>query len=138
MGVKVKKIIKYTIILLLLYNNNTIYLYLLRVNTTTTTTKLILLLRLYNNTIKFCYILLFTTEWREREEPAYCRCASFVSSRHNEIMVLELPAVDVTSCDAHNQCKNRCTTEVSSLLAHVRLGQVKLGHVFLSSTVCHL
>lgn len=31
-----------------------------------------------------------------------------------EIMVLELPEVDVTDCANHNQCRNRCINEVRS------------------------
>ncbi|KAK4317354.1 hypothetical protein Pmani_011562 [Petrolisthes manimaculis] len=52
---------------------------------------------------------------RGEGEPSYCRCANFVSSRHSEIMVLELPSVDVADCNAHNQCKNRCTTEIGEM-----------------------
>ncbi|MPC07542.1 putative D-tyrosyl-tRNA(Tyr) deacylase 2 [Portunus trituberculatus] len=49
------------------------------------------------------------------QEPAWCRCAAFVSSRHMEIMVLELPEVDVTSCQNTNQCRNRCVNEINTM-----------------------
>merc|ERR1712098_213217 len=47
------------------------------------------------------------------EEPATCRCALFVSSRHTEIMVHELEAVPIDNCESHNQCMDRCTTELN-------------------------
>ncbi|XP_037780581.1 uncharacterized protein LOC119576981 [Penaeus monodon] len=31
--------------------------------------------------------------------------------QHAEIMVYELPEVNITDCNSHNQCKNRCTNE---------------------------
>ncbi|KAK7072596.1 hypothetical protein SK128_003032 [Halocaridina rubra] len=47
------------------------------------------------------------------QESAYCRCALFVSSRHTEIMVYELAPVNIDTCESHNQCQNRCATEIS-------------------------
>ncbi|XP_071533760.1 uncharacterized protein [Panulirus ornatus] len=48
-------------------------------------------------------------------EPGWCRCAAFVSSRHTELMVLELPEVNITDCQNHNQCRNRCTKEINEM-----------------------
>ena len=47
---------------------------------------------------------------------AWCRCAMFVSSNNSEFMAMELPQVNITDCESHNQCKNRCTNEVSGYI----------------------
>ncbi|XP_027227470.2 uncharacterized protein [Penaeus vannamei] len=52
---------------------------------------------------------------------AWCRCAMFVSSNSAEIMVYELPEVNITDCNSHNQCKNRCTNEFNVMTNNMDL-----------------
>ncbi|XP_063876584.1 uncharacterized protein LOC135109254 [Scylla paramamosain] len=51
----------------------------------------------------------------------WCRCGSFVSSRHMEIMVLELPEITINDCDSHNQCKNACSKEINTMTNNMDL-----------------
>ncbi|XP_027227464.1 uncharacterized protein [Penaeus vannamei] len=55
-----------------------------------------------------------------QSEP-WCRCAMFVSSSNAEIMVYELPQVNITDCNSHNQCKNRCTNEFNEMTNNMDL-----------------
>merc|ERR1719244_1096288 len=44
-----------------------------------------------------------------------CRCALFVSNYGSENMVSELPQVNITDCDSHNQCRGRCVGEFNDM-----------------------
>nr|XP_027227462.1 uncharacterized protein LOC113819422 [Penaeus vannamei] len=45
----------------------------------------------------------------------WCRCALFVSSSYAEWMVFELPEVNITDCDSHDQCKWHCIKELNEM-----------------------
>ncbi|XP_071533759.1 uncharacterized protein [Panulirus ornatus] len=69
------------------------------------------------------------------EEPGWCRCAMFVSSRHSEIMVFQLPEVNVTDCNDHSGCQNRCTKEISEMTNNLDLWSTVDGET-VGSYIC--
>ncbi|XP_042863733.1 uncharacterized protein LOC122248018 isoform X2 [Penaeus japonicus] len=69
-------------------------------------------------------------------EEAWCRCGLFVSSPNAEIMVYELPEVDVTSCDNHNQCKNRCIKEFNEMTNDMDLWSTVDGGDTIGQYIC--
>ncbi|XP_076029622.1 uncharacterized protein LOC143020038 isoform X2 [Oratosquilla oratoria] len=44
-----------------------------------------------------------------------CRCGAFTTSSIGEIIIYELPGIDIGSCDAHVQCKSRCEKEFNDM-----------------------
>ncbi|XP_042223222.1 uncharacterized protein LOC121867371 [Homarus americanus] len=67
--------------------------------------------------------------------------APLVSSRDTEMMVLELPAVNITDCQSHNQCQNRCTKEISDMTNNMDLwstmGDDTVGQDFCTELYSH-
>ncbi|XP_042879843.1 uncharacterized protein LOC122258136 [Penaeus japonicus] len=46
---------------------------------------------------------------------APCRCGAFVTLDASEVMLYELPPVEVNSCDQNKACQNRCFLEFEQL-----------------------
>merc|ERR1711915_310110 len=46
---------------------------------------------------------------------APCKCGGFVSTDEGEIMLYELPPIDMTDCTHDNQCSKRCYDEFAAL-----------------------
>ncbi|KAK7073994.1 hypothetical protein SK128_009675 [Halocaridina rubra] len=75
------------------------------------------------------------------QEPGTCRCALFVSSRNAEIMVYELPPVNINDCESHNQCQNRCIKEIgedtNDLDLWSMMGNDTVGQAFCTELYSH-
>nr|XP_027237555.1 uncharacterized protein LOC113828745 isoform X1 [Penaeus vannamei]XP_027237573.1 uncharacterized protein LOC113828760 isoform X1 [Penaeus vannamei] len=57
--------------------------------------------------------LLFAAATAQQVAP--CRCGAFVTTDGGELMLYELPPVEVHSCDQNHPCQNRCFEEFELL-----------------------
>ncbi|XP_042879840.1 uncharacterized protein LOC122258133 [Penaeus japonicus] len=49
------------------------------------------------------------------QQVAPCRCGAFVTTNSSEVMLYELPPIEVHSCDQSHPCQNRCFEEFEVL-----------------------
>ncbi|XP_050732119.1 uncharacterized protein LOC127006334 [Eriocheir sinensis] len=76
------------------------------------------------------------------QSEGWCRCAAFISYNRVEMMVYEAPEAPIDNCDAVNQCKNRCVTEMDELsfggdLWHVTNSGLTVGQEMCTTLADH-
>ncbi|XP_037788580.1 uncharacterized protein LOC119583942 [Penaeus monodon] len=68
---------------------------------------------------------------------AWCRCATFITHDHSEVMVFEAPEIPIDSCtEDAAKCKNACVNELNALSSNGDLWMMQESGITVGQSIC--